>query len=128
MTIGKSLTKRVKNKEAFWIFRAQLKQLYLDFEAQVEALCHQTGVELEEWYTPSCIPQPKFVFNSIALDADMLYDEDEFNLLFAPKIPWSNHQEISGQRTSLADLMIKNGKKGNRNLINHTTPDKRGRL
>jgi hypothetical protein len=93
------------------MFRAQLKQLYLEFEAQVEALCQRTGVELEEWYSPSYIPQPKFVFNSIALDADMLYDEEEFHLLFAPKIPWRTRQDTSGQGTSLADLLIKNGKK-----------------
>jgi hypothetical protein len=111
INIGKSLAKRIKNKEAFWMFRAQLKQLYLEFEAQVEALCQRTSVELEEWYSPSYIPQPKFVFNSIALDADMLYDEEEFHLLFAPKIPWRTRQDTSGQGTSLADLLIKNGKK-----------------
>jgi hypothetical protein len=92
------------------MFRAQLLQLYRSFEAQVEALCQRTGVKLEDWYSPSYIPQPKFVFNAIALDADMLYDESEFNLLFAPKIPWRTSQDTSRQGTSLAELLIKNGK------------------
>jgi hypothetical protein len=93
------------------MFRAQLKQLYTEFEAQVETLCQQTGVHLQTWYSPTYIPQPKFVFEEIALDADSLYDEAEFNLLFAPKIPWPSPKDPSSKRSSLTDLFIKSRKK-----------------
>jgi hypothetical protein len=106
----KSLVKRIKNKEKLWMFRAQLLQLYRSFEAQVEALCQRTGVEINFWYSPSYIPQPKFIFDRVGLDADTLYHEDEFNR-FAPKITWPNTQRSRLSRVSLSgSLMHKNRK------------------
>jgi hypothetical protein len=113
----KSLVKRIKNKEKLWMFRAQLLQLYRSFEAQVEALCQRTGVEINFWYSPSQIPQPKFIFDRVGLDADILYHEDEFNR-FAPKIPWRNTQRSRLSRVSLSGSRVhKNRKKRARYLL-----------
>jgi hypothetical protein len=85
-TVLRSISKRVKNKERLWVFRAKLMRLYEEFEAEVEALCREQGVEVNFWYNPSTIPQPKFVFDRIAICADTLYDEEKFSLLCSPKI------------------------------------------
>ena len=68
------------------MFRAKLMRLYEEFEAEVEALCREQGVEINFWYSPSRIPQPKFVFGRVTISADTLYDEGKFSLLFSPKI------------------------------------------
>ena len=82
----RSISKRVRNKERLWVFRAKLMRLYEEFEAEVEALCREQGVEVNFWYSPSAIPQPKFVFDRATISADTLYDEEKFRLLFSPKI------------------------------------------
>jgi len=41
----------------------------------VEALCEKHKVEINFWYSPSKIPQPKFIIDGVGLDADELYDE-----------------------------------------------------
>jgi hypothetical protein len=87
------------------MFRAQLLQLYRSFEAQVEALCERTGVEINFWYSPSQIPQPKFMFDRVGLDADTLYHEDEFNR-FAPKAPWPNNRKPHPSRVPLPNVLV----------------------
>ncbi|MFQ6076702.1 MAG: hypothetical protein ACE5Z5_11300 [Candidatus Bathyarchaeia archaeon] len=42
----------------------------------MKALCEKHGVEINFWYSPSKIPQPRFVIEGIAFDADTLYNED----------------------------------------------------
>jgi len=41
----------------------------------MEALCEKHKVEINFWYSPSKIPQPKFIIDGVGLDADELYDE-----------------------------------------------------
>ena len=62
-------------------FREGLTQLYKRFKADVEALCEKHKVEINFWYNPSKIPQPKFIIDSIGFDADELYDKKEFENL-----------------------------------------------
>ena len=88
------ISKRVKNKERLWVFRAKLMRLYEEFEAEVEALCREQGVEINFWYSPSKIPQPKFVFGRAAITADTLYDEEQFSLLFSPKSIWDKKKKL----------------------------------
>ena len=90
--IIKPLRKRIRDKERLWVFRARLMRLYEEFEAKLEALCQQHGVEINFWYSPSRIPQPKFVFGKVAVDADTLYNEEEFSLLFTPKVDRDKRQ------------------------------------
>ncbi len=97
-TVIHSISKRVKNKERLWVFRAKLMRLYEKFEAEVEDLCREQGVEVNFWYSPSTIPQPKFVFGRAAISADTLYDEGKFSLLFSPKII-VNHKKKLNQTT-----------------------------
>ena len=82
----KPRVKRIKDKERLWIFRAELVKLYEEFEAKLETLGKEHGVEINLWYSPSKIPQPKFVFDGVAVNADTLYDEEEFSLLYSPNI------------------------------------------
>ena len=76
------------------MFRAKLLQLYDEFECKLEALCHEYKVEINLWYSPSNIPQPKFQFGRVVLDADTLYNEDDFNLLFSPKGVFNKKQIV----------------------------------
>lgn len=85
----KSISKQIGDKEALWLFRAKLLKLYEEFEAKVETLCQQHDISINFWYSPSNIPQPKFRIGKVMLDADTLYSEDEFSLLFSPEVPWS---------------------------------------
>ena len=84
--VMRPLSRRIRNKERLWIFRSKLVKLYDDFEAKLEDLCKEHKVEINLWYSPSKIPQPKFRFGSTVIDADMLYNDDEFSLIFSPKI------------------------------------------
>jgi len=56
-------------------FQESLLQLYQKFEADVEALCEKHKVEINFWYSPSNIPQPKFIIDDIGFDAYEFYDE-----------------------------------------------------
>lgn len=94
----KSISKRIRNKKRLWIFRAKLMKLYEQFEAKMEALCQQHGVEINLWYSPSKIPQPKFVFGRVGLSTDTLYDEEEFSLLFSSKTAWEKKQKSTRKR------------------------------
>lgn len=87
------LRKRMGNAERLWVFRANLMRLYEEFEAKLEALSQKHGVEINLWYSPSRIPQPKFLIGRIEVDADTIYDEDEFSLLFSPKISRGRRQK-----------------------------------
>lgn len=62
-------------------FREEVIQLYQRFEDDVAALCSKHGVKVGLWYSPSSIPQPRFVIDGVVVDADKLYDEEEFRLL-----------------------------------------------
>ena len=74
------------------MFRSKLMRLYKELEDNLEVLCKDYKVEINCWYNPSTIPQPKFMFGKVVIDADTLYDEDEFNLLFSPKGVLNNRQ------------------------------------
>jgi hypothetical protein len=93
------MSKKIKNKERLWVFRAKLMRLYEEFEAEVEALCREQEVEVNFWYSPSTIPQPKFVFDKAAISADTLYDEDKFSLLFSPKITLNQKKPLEDGTT-----------------------------
>ena len=64
------------SKDRLLAFREELIQLYRSFEGNVEALCKKHEVEVNCWYSPSTIPQPKFVIDGIGLDADELFEEE----------------------------------------------------
>jgi len=63
------------------MFREEVVQLYHRFGEDMAALCERHGVEIDFWYSPSAIQQPRFIVDGFVLDADQLYDEEEFNLL-----------------------------------------------
>jgi len=58
----------------------ELVQLYRKFEADVETLCKKYGMTVNCWYSPSTIPQPKFMFNGVGFDDDELYNGIEVTL------------------------------------------------
>lgn len=99
--------KRIKNKERLWIFRAELARHYEEFEAKLETLCKEHGVEINCWYSPSKIPQPKFVFGGVAVDADTLYDEEEFSLLFSPNILLDKRQNSTNKPKRKSSSQLK---------------------
>ena len=68
-------------EEALLVFRKELLQLYDKLKADVEALCKRYEVEINCWYSPSTIPQPKFIIDGVGFDADELYNENNPKLL-----------------------------------------------
>ncbi|MFQ6074595.1 MAG: hypothetical protein ACE5Z5_00475 [Candidatus Bathyarchaeia archaeon] len=62
-------------------FREEVVQLYHRFEDDMATLCERYGAKVGFWYSPSSIPQPRFVIDGVVLDADKLYDEEEFKFL-----------------------------------------------
>ena len=68
---------RVKDQEKILSFQRELVQLYRGFEEGVEALSKKHGVKINCWYSPSAIPQPKFVVDKVAFDADEIYSKRE---------------------------------------------------
>ena len=76
-------SKRIRDQEKLRMFRVKLMRLYKESEDKFEALCREYNVEINCWYSPSRIPQPKFLFGKVVIDADTLYDEDKFNLLYS---------------------------------------------
>ena len=87
------------------MFRAKYMRLYDEFEDKLEGLCQEYGVKINCWYSPSKIPQPKFLFGKVALDADTLYNEEEFCLLFSPKAVL-NQRHISIERNPKLSSLI----------------------
>jgi len=69
--------KKVKGGEKVRAFQEALFQLYQKFEADVDALCKKQDIKINCWYSPSTIPQPKFVIDGVTLDADYLYNQKE---------------------------------------------------
>jgi hypothetical protein len=67
--------RKVKEGEKVHAFQKSLLQLYQKFEADVEALCKKHEVQISCWYSPSTIPQPKFIIDGVTLDADDLYNQ-----------------------------------------------------
>jgi hypothetical protein len=69
--------RKVKEGEKAHAFQKSLLQLYQKFEVDVEALCKKHEVQISCWYSPSAIPQPKFIVDGVTLDADDLYEQKE---------------------------------------------------
>lgn len=80
-TVARTHKKRVEDREKTRAFREGLIQLYKGFKSDVEALCKKHGVKINFWYSPSKIPQPKFIMDGVEFNADELYDEKEFEAL-----------------------------------------------
>jgi len=76
-TRGKGVEDREKTRD----FREGVTQVYKRFKADMEALCEKHKVEINFWYSPSKIPQPKFIIDGVEFDADKFYDEKEFETL-----------------------------------------------
>jgi hypothetical protein len=76
--------RRIRKKKKLWSFRSQLIKLYEEFKIKTEILSEEYGIEINYWYSPSRIPQPKFVFGNVGISADTLYIEEEFNLIYSP--------------------------------------------
>lgn len=76
---------RKRKKEKLLDFRLQLIKIYEELKKKIEELCEEYGVEINFWYNPSKIPQPKFFFGKLGISADTLYNEENFNLLCSPK-------------------------------------------
>ena len=57
------------------LFRSLSFNSTKSFEADVEALCKKHEVKINCWYSPSTIPQPKFIIDGVTLDADDLYNQ-----------------------------------------------------
>ena len=69
--------KRVKNTDKLHSFQKEIVQLYRIFRKNVEDLCKKYGAEINYWYTPSEIPQPKFIMDGVGFAADQLVNEAE---------------------------------------------------
>jgi len=80
-TVAGTHKKGVEDREKTRAFREELIQLYKRFKGDVEALCEKHGGKINFWYSPSKIPQPRFIIDSVGFDADELYDEKEFETL-----------------------------------------------
>ena len=79
--------KRVKNPDKLHSFQKEIIQLYRMFRKNVEDLCKKYEAEINYWYTPSEIPQPKFIMDGVGFDADQLVNEAEKpNVRDQPKI------------------------------------------
>ncbi len=73
----------MKNPLRLRDFKEEILKLYHKFKTDVEALCEKHGAEINYWYSPSSIPQPKFVVNGFGFDADQLFiEEDSLTKLF----------------------------------------------
>jgi len=79
--VSRTHRRGVEDREKTRAFREELIQLYRGFKGDVEALCEKHGVKINFWYSPSKIPEPKFIINGVGFDADELYDEKEFETL-----------------------------------------------
>lgn len=64
------------HRDKFLAFQEELIKLYSGFEGDVEALCKKHGVQLQFWYSPSMIPQPKFIVDGAGFDADEILEKD----------------------------------------------------
>lgn len=72
-----SKRRRVKNPLRLRAFKEELLKLYHKFKMNVETVCEKHGAEINYWYSPSSIPQPKFVINGVGFDADQLFNEED---------------------------------------------------
>jgi len=109
------------HEETLLLFRKEIIQLYNRFEADVKALCRKSNVKINCWYSPSDIPQPKFIIDGVGFDADEIYSEDKPKLLVNkmkrktrkgrkrktrgknhPNIPFASHNVSLGRRVKRA--------------------------
>ena len=63
------------HRDKFLAFQEELITLYSSFEGNVEALCKKHDVQLQFWYSPSMIPQPKFIIDGVGFDADEILEK-----------------------------------------------------
>jgi hypothetical protein len=80
----RQIKRRTRKKKKLLRFRSQLIKLYEEFKTKTEKLSEEYEVEINYWYSPSRIPQPKFIFGNVGISADTLYREEEFNLIYSP--------------------------------------------
>ena len=66
-------------------FREKLLEVYGRFREELEALCKEYGVKISFWYTPTRVPQPRFVIDGLQIDADELLDDSCFEAYFGTK-------------------------------------------
>lgn len=71
--------RKSSKRETLTAFRRELMQHYTRFRGDVLALSERHGAEAVSWSSPSRIPQHKFVLGRIAIDADYLINDQEFN-------------------------------------------------
>ncbi len=70
-----------RNPDKVYSFREDFLQLYSAFKVNIEALCKKYDVRIDYWYSPSAIPQPKFVIENAGFTADELHMEKELLVL-----------------------------------------------
>ena len=66
-------------------FREKLLEVYKKFREDVEVLCKEYGARISFWYTPTRVPQPRFVIDGLHIDADELLDDASFEAYFGTK-------------------------------------------
>ena len=72
--------KKAKNPQRVDSFKKELVEVYHRFKTDVESVCERHGAEINYWYSPSGIPQPKFIIDGVSFDADQLLNEKEGTL------------------------------------------------
>ena len=75
--------KKMKNPRRLQSFKEELIQAYRKFKTELESVCERHGAEINYWYTPSDVPQPKFILDRVSFDADQLLAETK--LVTEPK-------------------------------------------
>lgn len=77
--------KKVKNPHRVDSFKEEVVEVYRRFKTDMESVCEKHGAEINYWYSPSSIPQPKFIIDGVGFDADQLIDEKEPALMAKPR-------------------------------------------
>jgi len=72
--MARARRRKIKNPEKVNSFRDELIHLYERFKADIMSLCKKYGVEINYWYSPSTISQPKFIIDNVGFTADELYN------------------------------------------------------
>jgi len=81
------------HRDKLLAFQEELIKLYSSFEGDVEALCKKHSVQLQFWYSPSMIPQPKFIIEGVGFDADEILEK---NFVLPPEI--ENKENVKSGR------------------------------
>lgn len=72
----------------------------------MRVLCDKHGVEINLWYSPSKIPQPRFVFDGDAFDADTLFHEEGWEFPAQPD-GMGSRPDLSGRPTRIVHDELK---------------------